>query len=110
MSNKPRKGSMAEADAKTLKTVLIVFTAIFGIADLLFILPINTFFHQYFVNAGIGWKIIGILSCIGHFAFLWTKWKDLDSAAGVKVTPQAATLFFWAALNLCMLGGFDFTL
>ncbi len=106
-----REGSMGADDAKVLKRVLIVFSTIFGICFLLFLFNIGgNFFHYYFTQAALGWKVLGILSIPVYYWFLWTKWGDLDSPAGSKITAQSAILFLGPVLIFFLLAGWSFPL
>ncbi|HEX7906221.1 MAG TPA: hypothetical protein VF487_20245 [Chitinophagaceae bacterium] len=105
-----RKGSMGAADAKNEKTGIIVFSIIFAIAYLLWILPTGLFSHYYFKNAGAFWKVLGFISIGIHYWFIWKKFRDIDNPVGGIVPPQTLVLFGWFVLNLLLLSGFSFNL
>lgn len=105
-----RPGSMGAAEAKSTKKFFIGASVVVGIVILLFLLPIPTFFHRYFVRAAMIFKIIGIILSAGWFWFLWVKSADVaygkkDAATGVSIL-----LLIWFALIVCSLGGFNFDL
>lgn len=98
-----------EADAKERRIALIVFSVLFLIGYLLWIIPSNLYSHYYFQNAATGWKVVGFLSIGVHAFFLWRKFATMLTGVGDKGSPAWA-LFFWYAINLCLLSGFNFSL
>lgn len=101
--------SMATQDAKNQKTAIIVFSILFAIAYLLWIVPSGLYSHYYFTQASTVWKVIGFLSIAVHYYYIWAKFRSLSPSAGDKGSP-AWILFGWFGLNLCLLSGFVFDL
>jgi hypothetical protein len=100
---------MAEADAKNMKTGIIVFSILFAVIYLLWIIPSGLYSHYYFSNASTVWKLIGFFSIAAHYYFIWMKFRNLDTGIGDKFTSNGL-LIGWFALNLFLLSGFNFDL
>lgn len=111
----PRPGSMAAADRKNERIALWVFSVLFLIGYLVWIIPSNHcesivgFANYYFVNASVVSKIIGFISIAASYYFFWKKLPDIENGKAA-FAPQALILFGWFALNLILLSGFKFDL
>lgn len=105
-----RKGSMGAADQRNMRLGIIVFSVIFLICYLLWIVPSNLYSHYYFSHAGTGWKVVGFISIIAHYLFLFLAFKNVEEPAGSKGFKSVALLFGWFALNILLLSGFNFSL
>lgn len=103
-----RPGSMGAKEEKEKKIFVIVFTVIFSIVYLLWLVPSGLYSHYYFKNAGF-WKFIGFASIAVHYWFIWKKFRDIQTGEGDKGSP-AWLLFGWFGLNLVFLSGFNFSL
>lgn len=108
-AKEPRKGSMAAADAKNQKIGLIVFSAVFAVIYLLWIVPSNLFSHYYFSQAGMLWKVLGFASIGVHYWFLWKKFRGISTGEGDKFTSNGL-LIGWFLLNIFLLSGWTFNL
>lgn len=113
--SKYREGSAGAAQEKDEKRFLTVFSILFGIVLLLWILPfpvdsIVGFAHYYFTQAGVFWKVLAFISIGLHYYFIWVKLRDVENPVGSVFPPQAIYMFGWFALNLLLMSGFKFDL
>ena len=109
MSDKPRPGSMAAADAKKAKQIGYVFSAIALIIYLLWLIPSSLYSHYYFSHGG--WsRFICIATIPYHFYFTWKHFINSDAEAGQQIPIGVAIWFGLLILNICLLSGFTFNL
>lgn len=104
-----RKGSMGAADEKNMKTGVIVFSILFAVVYLLWIVPSGLYSHYYFQQAGTFWKVVAIVSIAAHYWFMWKKFRNLSTSEGDKFTSNGL-LIGWFALNIFLLSGWTFNL
>jgi|GEM_PF-4108213 len=111
MEKKFREGSMGAKEAAQEKLWLKIFSGIFGVVFLLWILPFNPcgglgFAHYYFTQSGWFAKLIAFVSIGLYYWFLWKKLRKIDNPTGAIFAPQTMVMFGWFALNLFLLSGF----
>lgn len=104
-------GTMAQADRKELKTALIIFSSIFFVIDLLFLVNIgDNFFHYYYKHAAAFWNVAAIISAVTNLLFLWTKFGKIENTAGAIIPAQQIALWAWPLLNFFLFAGWKFPL
>jgi hypothetical protein len=105
---KPSEGSMAAAEQKENKPWIIGLTVLMLLIYCTFWVPSSWYPAMWFRNAGI-WAWVGTISALAHLVFFFLKIRNVNEEANAFPAKTVGLFIGWFAINLAMLGGWDFS-